>query len=272
MSLLPVDPEEGFGGKDQDAPASGGRWISAGLIFLATLAVWGGVAALILIERKDAVAPIPAVGDRYPGSEAEAVESARKAWERYVEAPSFGSRLTEVRDPERVAPMMEDHHLVRGHPFHTMAEISPGKPVSLGERRLVFFQVKGLDGSVYPVALEWDGERFRVDWESLSAYGTMDWAELVESRPEQTQTMRVYLCALADRFEPPLVAGDGWEFFRMEHRDSPDTVVVAASGQTAMEIAALVSGRRAPATAMVRWNGEIGQFEVTRLSSRSWSP
>lgn len=268
MGLPSVDPEEDFDGK---VSAGWGRKVVAILIVLAgVLGIWAFVAAFILIEPQEKVKPVPVV-DIYPEDPDEAVARALKAWERYVEAPSFSSRLAEVRDPERVRPMMEDYHLVRKHPYPAMNKISPGKPVNLGERRLVFFEVQGFDGVKYPVALEWSHNRFLVDWESLSVYGSMDWAELVGRRPEQTQTMRVYLAGLAENLKPPIDDEGLWEFFRMEHRDGMDTLVVGARDTLAREISEMVEGRRVPATIELRWNSEIQQFEVVRLVARTWS-
>jgi len=143
--------------------------------------------------------------------------------------------------------------------------------VNIGERRLVFFQVLGFDGLRYPLAVEWSADRFLVDWESLSAYGTMDWVAFVESRPEWSQTMRVYLAELAENLKPPVDGEGKWSFFRMEHRDSADTVVIAVLSSMAPEITELVRGKRVPVTMEVSWNNEIGQFELVRLVARTWS-
>ena len=265
---IPIDPEEGFDGKE---PAGWGRKLVAiSVVLIAVLGGWAFFTAYILIEPQEEVKPVPVV-DLYPEDPDEAVALALKAWERFVEAPTFSSRLIEVRDPDRVKPMMEDYHLVRKHPLPGMNKISPGTSVNLGERRFVFFEVQGFDGVTYPVALEWSGDRFLVDWESLSVYGTMDWAELIETRPEQTQTMRVYLAGLAENLKPPVEGERLWSFFRMEHRDGMDTVVVGATDLLAREISEMVERRRAPATVELRWNAEIRQFEVVRLVARTWS-
>jgi len=265
---IPTDPEEDFDGKV--SAGWGRKLVAITIVLTAVLGVWAFFAAYILIDPQEQVNPVPVV-DRYPEDPDEAVALALKAWERYVEAPTFSSRLIEVRDPARVEPMMEDYHVVRKHPLPAMNKISPGKPVNLGGRRFVFFEVQGFDGVTYPVAMEWSGDRFLVDWESLSVYGTMDWAELIETRPEKTQTMRVYLAGLAENLKPPVKGERLWSFFRMEHRDGMDTVVVGATDLLAREIAEMVEGRRVPVTIELRWNAEIRQFEVVRLVARTWS-
>ncbi|MEP4077130.1 hypothetical protein [Haloferula sp.] len=269
MGQEPLDPEEDF--EKKHSSGWGGRLIAILLVLVAVLGAWAFVTAYVLIEPQEPVTPIPEFVDRYPEEPAEAINLARKAWERFVEAPSFSSRVAEVRDPERVRSLMEDFHLVRRHPFPMMDRISEGKPVNLGERRMVFFEVQNFDGRNYPVALEWSEDRFLVDWESLSAYGTMDWAEFAEQRPVQTQIMRVYLAGLQESLKPPIDADGTWDSFRMEHRDSTETLVASARDSLAIEIAELVKGLRVPLTLEIRWNQEVGQFEIVRLVARNWS-
>ncbi|MEM1082921.1 MAG: hypothetical protein AAGI48_02275 [Verrucomicrobiota bacterium] len=238
------------------------------LVLAGLVGTWIFISGHVLIETREPVDPVPFV-DRYPSEPEEAVRLARESWERFVEAPGLSGRVLEVRDRERVEPLIEDFHVRRGHPFPMMESLSEGEAVTLGERRMVLFRVKNFSEKVYPVSVEWAGDRFAVDWESLSAYGTMDWAELIESRPETTHTMRVYLGELPDQLKPR--AGEEWSFFRMEHRDSPETVAIAVGGKTAAVVAPELEGKRAPATIEVRWNPEIGQFEIVRLVSWGWS-
>ena len=266
-NLFPENPEQDF---EEKSAGWARKVVAIALVLVAVLGGWAFVAAFILIDPQEAVIPDPVV-DHYPEEPAEAVRLALEAWQRFVEAPTFSSRLAEVRDADRVKPMMEDYHLVRRHGFPSMNSISRGEPVNLGERRIVFFKVLGFDGLSYPVALEWSGDRFLVDWESLSAYGTMGWAVFAEKRPEQTQTMRVYVAGISENLKPPIDAEGVWDSFRMEHRDSTETLVASVRGSLAIEMAGLVKGLRVPVTLEVRWNQEIGQFEIVRLVARSWS-
>lgn len=265
---IPTDPEEDFSGREPTGWAR--KLVAISIVLIAVLGGWAFFEAYILIEPQEVVKPVPLV-EHYPEDPDEAVALALKAWERYVEAPTFSSRLAEVRDPERVEPMMKDYHLVRKHSLPAMNKISPGKPVNWGERRVVFFEVQGFDGLAYPIALEWCGDRFLVDWESLSVYGTMGWAELLETCPERTQTMRVYLAGLAENLKLPVQSERPWSFFRMEHRDGLEPVVVGATDLLAREISQMVKGKRVPVTIELRWNEGIEQFEVLRLVARSWS-
>lgn len=266
-ALSPEDPEKEFA---KNSSGWARKLVAIGLLLIGVMGIWGFAAAFILIDPQQPVEPQPVV-DAYPDKREDAIERARKAWERFVEAPSFSSRLAEVRDPKRVKPLMEDFHLVRGHPFPMMNRMSSGEAVNIGERRMVFFKVQDFEGRHFPVALEWSGERFLVDWESLSAYGTIDWAEFAESRPRQTQTMRVYLAALPASLKPPIDAQGIWNSFRMEHRDSADTLVAVAVNSLGLEIAEMVEKLRVPVTIEVRWSPDLGQFEIVRLVSRSWS-
>ena len=245
--------------------------VVSGVILLATiLGIWAIVFGLILIERREPTIPTPAAEDHYPVDRPEAIRRAREAWERFVEATDFDSRVDAVRDADRVRPMMEDLHLERRAPFPTMARISQGQPVNQGSRRMVFFEVEDFRGRSYPVAVEWTGDRFAVDWESLTAYGTIDWPALLGRQPRDLQTMRLYLSQVRPELVPPL--DEKWTFFEIQHRDSPESAVAGASGEVALRLEQIVSpGMRKPLTVEIRWNPEIRQFEIVRLVARGWS-
>jgi hypothetical protein len=197
-----------------------------------------------------------------------AADHARKVLERFFEGADVEAKLASVRDPERVRPLMEDYHLKRGHSFPTMGRVSPGKEVVMGERMMVFFEVEPFSGPRFPVAVSWDGFRFAVDWESLTAYGTMDWVEFVEKKSEQDQTMRVYLSAAPEGLRPPGVSSDR-RIFRMEHRDHPDVVIATAEDDAATTLEKLVKGRRVPMTLAIAWKD--GVCEIRKIEAEGWS-
>lgn len=197
-----------------------------------------------------------------------AAEHARKVLEKYFEGADLTEKLASVRNPERVRPLMEDYHDRRGHPFPTMGRVSPGKEVVSGERIFVFFEVEPFSGPRFPVAVEWDGFRFAVDWESMSAYGTMDWQEFLEKKPEQVQTMRVYLSAASEGMRPPGLE-TGVPIFRVEHRDSSEVIVALSDGDTGESLAATVKGKRVPMTVEMAWKQRV--CHVSRVVAEGWS-
>jgi hypothetical protein len=251
----------------EDPPATPrGSWTEA--------LVLGGVIVLILlillgwgvIQHRPATPPAPPA-PKPSAPPRPAAEPARKVLEKYFEGAELEEKLGSVRDPERVRPMMEDYHGRRGHPFPTMSRVSPGKEVVSGERMLVFFEVEPFSGPRFPVAVAWDGFRFAVDWESMTAYGTMDWQEFLERKPEQVQTMRVYASAAAEGMRPPGVAGER-EIFRVEHRDHNDALIAVAV-EEGDRLAAQVKGKRVPLTLEMAWKD--GVCEIRRIVAEGWS-
>jgi hypothetical protein len=132
---------------------------------------------------------------------------------------------------------------------------------------MVFFEVEPFSGPRFPVAVEWDGFRFAIDWESMTAYGTMDWSEFTERQPEKAQTLRVYLTEAPESLRPLGLAADE-RAFRVEHRDGDTAVVAVAAGNTAAELEGLVKGKRAPVTVEMGWRGRC---EILRLTGVGWS-
>lgn len=194
------------------------------------------------------------------------------ALEAFFEAPDLAGKALQVRDRERVLPMMEDYHQHRGHPFPTMERVSTGKAGLVDGVPMVFFEVQPFSGLRYPIAAVWDGSAFRVDWESLIAYGTMDWSVFVETRPSEAQLMRVFVHS-AGKDESSFALANGETTVQIEHRDDPAPVVAIASGETATVLKALADKRRTPATMEVRWQNKAGVpvVEVVRVIAPRWS-
>ena len=177
--------------------------------------------------------------------------AALAALEAFFEAPDLPTKAALVRDAARVRPMIEDFHGTRGHPFHTLGRVSPGKPTAFGEKPMVMFEVEPFNGPRYYAAVVWDGLRFAVDWESLTAYGTMDWIEFLEIKPATPQTMRVFLREGEGAATPPGLT-EAATFFLVEHRDSPQPLMVAAD-DLAEKLHALAANRRTPVTLEIVW-------------------
>jgi hypothetical protein len=177
--------------------------------------------------------------------------AALAALEAFFEAPDLPAKAALVRDAARVRPMIEDFHGARGHAFPTLGRVSTGQPTTFGEKPMVMFEVEPFSGPRYYVAVVWDGLRFAVDWESLTAYGTMDWTEFLETKPAAPQTMRVFLREAAATAKPPGLT-EAATFFLVEHRDSPQPLMVAAD-DLAEKLQSLAANRRAPVTLEIVW-------------------
>lgn len=242
----------------------------AGLVLLGLAVVWTlGLGSFLINPR---VLPVPERPgpDVFPGSlEAQQAE-ALAVWRRFVEAEDFGDRVAEVKDAARVEPLMRDYYQRRGHPFPTMSKVSVGKPGGTAARRVMIFAVEPFSGPGYGVSLEWDGRRYVVDWESLVAYGTMDWYELTETRPTEGQKMRVFLSPLKKGWHRPGLP-EGAKSYVMSDREAPDPVTVVARRQVAAAIEAATSGQRRPLRLMLQWSDELGALEIVRFIGPYWS-
>ncbi len=199
--------------------------------------------------------------------------AALKALEAYFEAPDLEAKASLVRDAPRVRPMFVDYHRTRGKAFPTLSRVSPGRETSSGEMPMVVFEVEPFSGPRYPVAVIWDGQRFAVDWESLTAYGTMDWNEFIEKKPTSVQTMRVFAEEAPDSEKPPgLTQGSGC--FRISHRDDGEAIVAIASPEVAAAFPPIAGRKEVPVTLEIAWRSQGGRMapEIVRLVSLTWSP
>ena len=201
--------------------------------------------------------------------------AALAALEDFFKAEDIISRAKVVRDGLRVLPMMRDYYEVRGHPLPAFGRVSRGKEAALEGIPMVFFDIEAFDGPHYYVAVVWDGERFAVDWESLTAYGTMDWSDFLEEKPTEPQEMRVFV--LAARGIPNFPGSpEGSTAFRIEHRDHPQPLIATADAELAKKITPMVKGRRVPVTLELAWKaigpGGAPVPVILRIVAPSWSP
>lgn len=200
--------------------------------------------------------------------------AALAALEAFFEAPDLTAKVKLVRDSARVRPMMENYHDQRGHSFPTLGRVSPGHAASFDGTPMVLFEVEPFSGPRYPVAVVWDGHRFGVDWESLTAYGAIDWSEFIETRPTTAATLRVFISRVADDRKIPGQPPETGQF-QIEHRDDPQPLVAIADPTLAARLAKLTAGVRAPVTLEMIWKpagpGGVLIPEIRNLVAPNWS-
>ncbi len=226
-----------------------------------------------MIHRNPAVQPAVSEPLMLPPTPAE--PAALAVLEAFFVAPDLVGKAKFVRDTARVKPLMLDYHDRRGHSFPTLGRVSPGKLASFDGTPMVLFEVEPFSGPRYPVAVVWDGRRFAVDWESLTAYGTMDWSEFLESKPTSPQTLRVYLRRASDAEKIPGLA-TGAATFIAGHRDDPQSIPAIAEATVAGMLESVVGNQQTPVTLEVAWRplgiGGIPEIEILRLIALKWSP
>jgi hypothetical protein len=263
-------------GEDDDLENGRARGLEKPVTGMLLLAAYALALILIvgggMIHRKaeqQAPASIPYAAPPEPMEPA-----ARAALEAFFEAPDLEAKAALVRDGARVRPMMRDFHEKRGHAFPTLGTVSPGQAAEFDGKPMVMFEVEPFSGPRFFVAVVWDGRRFAVDWESLTAYGTMDWIEFTESKPSAAQTMRVYLKEAKVTTPPPDIRLMDVNF-QIEHRDH-DLPVFAKAGEGMEEkLFALASGRRVPVTLSLEWRDlspSLRVLWIREIVHEGWSP
>jgi len=197
------------------------------------------------------------------------------ALDEFFEATDTISRAKTVRDGPRLLPLMQDYYDERKNPPPALGRISKGKEAQFDGVPMVFFDIEAFTGPHYLIAVVWDGERFLVDWESLTAYGTVDWSDFLEEKPSDPQEMRVYLMEARGI---PSIPGteEGSAVFRIEHRDHPQPLIATAGAALAGNLSPLVKGRRVPVTLTLSWKpigpGGAPIPVILSIVSPSWSP
>ncbi len=226
-----------------------------------------------LIHRDQVAKPITEPGIPLVPPPSPMAPAALKALEAYFEAPDLEAKALLVRGAARVRPMFEDYHRTRGKAFPTLNRVSPGIETHTGEMPVVLFEVEPFSGPRYPVAVVWDGQKFAVDWESLTAYGTMDWNEFIEKKPAALQTMRVFAEEAPDSEKPPGLM-QGSACFRINHRDDGEPIVAIASPEVVAAFPPMAGRKEVPVTLEIAWRPQGGRMapEIVRLVSLTWSP
>ncbi len=248
------------------------KWIVGSLLLLALMIGIGLIIGEGMIHRQPATTVEPEAPAVAPPDPME--PPALAALEAFFEAPDLEAKSLLVRDSGRVRPMMEDYHVKRNHAFPSLGRVSPGHIAHFGGTSMVLFEVEPFSGPRFPVAIVWDGNRFAVDWESLTAYGTMDWSEFVESQPTAPQILRVYLLNAPENQKPPATP-DRFTCFGIEHRDDPQPLVAVANPEVAKILMPLVENQRAPVTLEIAWTstgpGGVMVPTILRLVAPKWS-
>jgi hypothetical protein len=201
-------------------------------------------------------------------------EAAVEALRRFFESPDVSAMAANVHDGQRVKPMMEDYYLHRRHPFPTMSQASKGQSVNTGGNQLVFFMVEPFSGPKFPVAVIWEGDKFTVDWESMAAYGTIDWGRFAEEMPTTTETMRVYVQGAGNLDAFPGIP-EGFTYYRISHRDDPQPLTAIANANVSEILAPLVENQRVPLTLEMEWRpvgfGQVKVPVIIQVVAKGWS-
>lgn len=107
----------------------------------------------------------------------------------FLEAEDWRDRLAHVRDPDRVAPLMEEHYATHSDGPVAYRRVAPEAAVAY-RGSLAVVSVLLDDFSMKQVAVDFAEADLRIDWESFVGYGEMDPGELREKTPTEPVLMR----------------------------------------------------------------------------------
>lgn len=185
-----------------------------------------GIGRQLIVNSEVRTSPAEATGPSAPLSNGERESAVKSIAEAFLAAPDWRARMPFLKDAERVRPMVEDFHLGQGQP-----DLAPGarlgKIVDSGlvDRIVCYAVFIEPGGRSRAAAFQWTEGGFRLDWESFSAYGTLAWGKVLREKPEDQQTLRVYLedvPLLPEALRPAVPRS--WSRVALSHRDSPESL------------------------------------------------
>ncbi len=157
-----------------------------------------------LVERMKPVSPYELSQEEY--NKASAVATS------YLEAPNWKKRLAFVRNPQRVAPVMEKWYA--SHPDVPAEEVDIDRGYRRGEVVSLMVLIKNSDPVFLALVNEEGG--YKVDWESSSGYQAIDWKELMEKKPTAPVKLRC-LIEKTDYFSYGFSDASTWYAFKIRY-------------------------------------------------------
>jgi len=142
------------------------------------------------------VVPLPSDVKELPPQETaadfvEGVETLQKYWK----ATTVSERLPHVYDAARLEPLMKDYYERQKDSDPNHNELLSRKRLLIDGVEILYFSFKSSRPTGYVEVAMRRGDRgnFLVDWESLSGYGQMSFAELKKSRNADTVEIRAHV-------------------------------------------------------------------------------
>ena len=146
--------------------------------------------------------------------------------ERFFGAHTVEERLTMVRDPRRVKPLMLSFYAREPMPQPKWRGL--GKAVRVDEPGYRFGYVQAQFEDSTPASLiieETPDGRYLVDWECLVRYGEVSWADFLRMKPVEPKLLRV-IASRADGSQPgttPSLGASQW--LELRHPGETGTVL-----------------------------------------------
>lgn len=194
--------EDEWDGKKEEVRVRAGWWIVLGAIATAILS-WLVVDFIRTPNKDDAVILInpstqaaESKEERIDREARETIEAIHGAVKRFYAAANLEAMLEEVRHPQRVRPLMEDHYARKPLLASEVSLVEGLNPLTIGTRSEFWVVVtRHHSGEQGKVVVEVSGpDRVKVDWETFVCYQPMDWDEFAKKRPANFKgDFRVYV-------------------------------------------------------------------------------
>ena len=149
-----------------------------------------GVADVI----QPAFPPVSNIREKPLNESSDEVVQAIALLEKYWSTPNWKDRVPMVVDAARVEPLMRNYYETQKGVDPVPGDLISKARYEIDGMEILYFRYHGnrVSGTV-EVALRRGSEaRFQIDWESLTGYGELSFAEMRAERPVRPVLMRVY--------------------------------------------------------------------------------
>ena len=209
-----------------------------------TLTVIGGAASAAALEKslqlpqntsylnEEGIDVTKKTVEEYEKFDVVKIENAVKG---FLTSGSIQERLSFVRDPERVKPLMEKYYGNEEFEPEGFEELNRGEIRYRGDFFTSFVRIG--DFSSFPIAVERfeDGDNFsyRVDWESWVGYCEMSAEDLIRVKPTEPKLLRIIL-RQGSYYNYEYSDDQVWAAYRLGFRNS-DRALLAYARRSSQE-------------------------------------
>lgn len=152
----------------------------------------------------------------------EAKRGVKTAVTGFFESVSWEEKLAFVCAPDRLKEQVRDYYENQNPPATTLKSFTKIVPLQLGDIPLYFVEFEDEAFRSHHVDVYEFGGEFRLNWESMVAYGTMPWSQFCNEQPTDSQQLRVYAMPV-DTYFSELRDRKRFQSYRITHRSgAPD--------------------------------------------------
>ncbi|MCB1098756.1 MAG: hypothetical protein KDN22_24500 [Verrucomicrobiae bacterium] len=147
----------------------------------------------------------------------EAKDAVEKTIRSFVEAPSWQEKLDFICSPERVKNYVQDYYENQKPPPIEIRSFRKVLPLMLGETPFYLVEFEDEDYLTHSVDVYEIDREYKLNWESMVAYGSIPWSTFCEDRPTSLQDLRVYVMPI-DFYEFEFSDRKRYDCYRITHR------------------------------------------------------